>query len=138
MRNLAKAASTLAAMPMDLGNSDASESWVQAEGLRIRFLHAGTGPALVLVHGLLGYSFNWRRVIPILATERRIIVPDMAGAGFSECRRDLDFSLSGSAKRLLAFLDAAGIGCCDLVGSSYGGSTALMMAAIITFTGCEV
>ena len=130
MRNLAKAAPTLAATPMDLGTSDASESWVQAEGLQIRFLHAGTGPALVLVHGLLGYSFNWRRVIPILATERRIIVPDMVGAGFSECRRDLDFSLLGSAKRLLAFLDAAGISCCDLVGSSYGGSTALMMAAI--------
>lgn len=130
MRNLVKSASTLAATPMDLGNSNASESWVQAEGLKIRFLHAGAGPALVLVHGLLGYSFNWRRVIPILATERRIIVPDMAGAGFSECRRDLDFSLLGSAKRLLAFLDAAGISCCDLVGSSYGGSTALMMAAI--------
>jgi pimeloyl-ACP methyl ester carboxylesterase len=130
MRNLAKAMSIGSAAPMDLGNSSVSESWVQADGLQIRFLHAGLGGDLVLVHGLLGYSFNWRRLIPILATERRVIAPDMAGAGFSECRPDLDCSLPGSARRLLAFLDAAGIDCCDLVGSSYGGSTALMVAAI--------
>ncbi|HEX3740482.1 MAG TPA: alpha/beta fold hydrolase [Terriglobales bacterium] len=130
MRRLAKAASIQAATPIDLETWQASASWVQAEGLQIRFLHAGTGPALVLVHGLLGYSFNWRKVIPILAAGRRVIAPDMAGAGFSECRPDLDFSLLGSAKRLIAFLDAAGVTCCDLVGSSYGGSTTLMMAAM--------
>lgn len=101
-----------------------------ADGLEMRFWRAGSGPAVVLVHGLLGYSFSWRGVIPLLAQEREVFAPDMPGAGFSECRAGLDFRMIGAARRLLAFLDTAGIDSCDLVGSSYGGSTALMLAAL--------
>lgn len=107
------------------------ESSLQAGGLQIRFWRAGSGPALVLVHGLLGYSFSWRGVIPLLADKREVFAPDMPGAGFSECQTGLDFRLSGAARRLLAFLDAAGLGACDLVGSSYGGSTAVMLAGLV-------
>jgi pimeloyl-ACP methyl ester carboxylesterase len=107
------------------------ERYVQADGLRIRFWHAGSGPALVLIHGLLGYSFSWRRVIPNLAQDWEVFAPDMPGTGFSECRADLDCRLMGAAQRLLAFLDAAGIPACDLVGSSYGASTAIMLAGLI-------
>jgi pimeloyl-ACP methyl ester carboxylesterase len=106
------------------------ETSVQADGLKIRFWRSGSGPALVLVHGLLGYSFSWRGVIPILASHSEIYAPDMAGAGFSECRADLDCRLVGAARRLLAFMDAAEIRSCDLVGSSYGGATALMLAGL--------
>jgi pimeloyl-ACP methyl ester carboxylesterase len=97
----------------------------------MRFWHAGSGPALVLVHGLLGYSFSWRGAIPSLAQNWEVFAPDMPGAGFSECRTDLDCTLPGAAQRLLAFLDAAGIPACDLVGSSYGGSTAAMLAGLM-------
>jgi pimeloyl-ACP methyl ester carboxylesterase len=54
----------------------------------------------------------------------------MPGAGFSECRAGLDCRLIGAARRLLAFVDAAGIDSYDLVGSSYGGSTAVMLAGL--------
>jgi pimeloyl-ACP methyl ester carboxylesterase len=107
------------------------ENSLEAAGLQIRFWRAGSGPALVLVHGLLGYSFSWRGVIPILAGENEVFALDMPGAGFSECRAGLDFRLAGAARRLLAFLDAAGVGSCDLVGSSYGGSTAAILAALV-------
>jgi len=107
------------------------ERYLQADGLRIRFSQAGSGPALVLIHGLLGYSFSWRNVIPSLAQGRGVLAPDMPGAGFSEGRADLDCQLRGAAQRLRAFLDAAGIPACDLVGSSYGGSTAVILAALI-------
>ena len=105
------------------------EKWAQVEGLRVRFWQVGFGPAIVLVHGLLGYSFNWRRVIPDLAKSHKVFVPDLPGAGFSECSSALDCRLSASARRLLAFLDGAGINSCDLVGSSYGGSTAMLAAS---------
>lgn len=108
-----------------------SENWLDVDGLRFRFWLAGSGPALVLVHGLLGYSFSWRGVIPILAREREVFAPDMPGAGFSQCSADLDCRLMGAAQRLRAFLDAAGIRSFDLVGSSYGGSTAVMLAGLI-------
>jgi pimeloyl-ACP methyl ester carboxylesterase len=109
---------------------EVSESWLQADGLQMRFWRAGFGPAVVLVHGLLGYAFSWRRVIPILAHKSEVFAPDMPGAGFSQCRSGLDFRLTGAARRLLAFLDAAGVDSCDLVGSSYGGSTAVMLAGM--------
>jgi pimeloyl-ACP methyl ester carboxylesterase len=70
-------------------------------------------------------------VIPLLASQSNVFAPDMPGAGFSECRAGLDCSLSGAARRLLAFLDAVGIDSCDLVGSSYGGSTAVILAGLV-------
>lgn len=110
--------------------ASASEEWIQTDGLRIRFVHAGSGPALVLVHGLLGYSFSWRGAIPILSEDSEVFAPDMPGTGFSECRSDLDCRLGAAARRLLAFLDATGINTCDLVGSSYGGATAITLAGL--------
>jgi pimeloyl-ACP methyl ester carboxylesterase len=106
-----------------------SEEWVQVEGRRVRFWRAGSGPALVLVHGLLGYSFSWRHVIRPFASNWEVFAPDMPGSGFSECDSEIDCRLSSAAHRLLKFLEAAGISTCDLVGSSYGGATALMLAA---------
>jgi pimeloyl-ACP methyl ester carboxylesterase len=108
-----------------------SDRCVQADGVRIRFWQAGLGPAVVLVHGLLGYSFSWRGVITSLAQDRQVFAPDMPGVGFSECRADLDCSLLGAARRLLGFMDAAGIQSCDLIGSSYGGATAILLARLI-------
>lgn len=116
--------------PPDSVCAETIESSLQADGLQIRFSRAGSGPALVLVHGLLGYSFSWRGVIPLLASQSEVFAPDMPGAGFSECRAGLDCRLSGAARRLRAFLDAAGIDSCDLVGSSYGGSTAVILAGL--------
>src|SRR5437763_13625017 len=101
-----------------------SEKWVQVDGLRVRYLHSGSGPALILVHGLLGYSANWHYAIPLLAKSYEVFVPDLPGSGLSECSPDLDCTLSGAAGRLLRFLDAVGVDTCDLVGSSYGGATA--------------
>jgi pimeloyl-ACP methyl ester carboxylesterase len=113
-----------------LNVADPPEQWIRIDGLRIRFAHAGAGPALVLVHGLLGYSFTWRQVIPAFAQRFEVFAPDLPGAGFSDCDSSLDCSLSSAANRLLAFLDAVDIGSCDLIGSSYGGTTALMLALL--------
>lgn len=98
-------------------------------GLTVRFERRGQGPALVLVHGLLGYSFSWRHVLEPLSKEREVFALDMPGSGFSECLATTDAHLSAAAERLLKFLDAMGIGVCDLVGSSYGGTTSLFLSA---------
>src|SRR5258708_32081751 len=105
-----------------------SERWVRVDGLNIRFWTSGKGPALVLVHGLLGYSFSWRRVIAHFAGRFEVFAPDLPGAGFSDCDAALDCRLSSAALRLLSFLEAVGINSCDLVGSSYGGTTAMLTA----------
>ena len=108
----------------------APEGSVTLDGLRIRYLSRGKGQPLVLVHGLLGYSFSWRFSLPVLSDQRRVIALDMPGSGFSDCDATLDCRLEPAAKRLLRFLDALGIDSCDLMGSSYGGTTALMAATL--------
>jgi pimeloyl-ACP methyl ester carboxylesterase len=101
----------------------------QLAGLTVRFQRSGHGPALVLIHGLLGYSFSWRHVFDRFATDREVYALDMPGSGFSDCSRALDPRLAAAAERLLTFLDISGITSCDMVGSSYGGATALFLAA---------
>jgi len=107
-----------------------AEDWVRVDGLKVRFWRAGTGPPLVLLHGLLGYSFSWRHAMPILARNATVFAPDMPGAGLSDCGPNLDCRLVSAAGRVLGFLDAAGISSCDLVGSSYGGTTAAIVAGL--------
>jgi pimeloyl-ACP methyl ester carboxylesterase len=105
-----------------------SEQRIQVDGLQVRFLHSGHGTPLVLVHGLLGYSSNWRYAIPLLAQKYEVFAPDLPGSGLSECSSELDCALAPAAGRLLHFLDAVEVGSCDLVGSSYGGATAVIAA----------
>jgi pimeloyl-ACP methyl ester carboxylesterase len=107
-----------------------TERFVEIEGMKVRFLHAGSGSPLVLLHGLLGYSFSWRLALPILAQQREVFAVDMPGSGFSDCPRNLDACLTTAADRLAKIIDGLGIDDCDLVGSSYGGATALKFAEL--------
>jgi pimeloyl-ACP methyl ester carboxylesterase len=104
------------------------ECWMDFDGGRMRYLRAGSGPALVLLHGLLGYSFSWRFTMPALAPYATVYAPDMMGAGFSDRPTGLDHSMRGTAKRLLRFVERVGISSFDLLGTSHGGAVAMMAA----------
>jgi pimeloyl-ACP methyl ester carboxylesterase len=110
------------------------ELWITLDGARnsarMRYLRAGSGPALLLVHGLLGYSFSWRFTIPTLAQQATVYAIDMLGTGFSDRPPDLDCSFKASAERLLHFMDKTGIASVDLLGTSHGGAVAMMAAAL--------
>lgn len=95
----------------------------------MRYLRAGTGPGLVLVHGLLGYSFSWRFAIPALAQHFTVYAVDMLGTGFSDRPSGLDCSFRAGAQRLLQFLDLVGVSKFDLLGTSQGGAVAMAAAA---------
>jgi pimeloyl-ACP methyl ester carboxylesterase len=107
------------------------ECWATIDGVRMRYLRSGSGRVLVLLHGLLGYSFSWRFSIPALARKLTVIAPDMPGAGFSESSANLDVSFRASAERLLRFLEAIGVHEFDLLGTSHGGAVAMMAAALV-------
>ena len=106
------------------------EQWVSVDGIRVRYLRSGSGPPLLLLHGLLGYSFSWRFAMPVLAQQATVYAVDMPGAGFSERPASLDCCLRASAERLLRFLDVVGLESCDLLATSQGGAIAMMAAAI--------
>ncbi|MEP6643435.1 MAG: alpha/beta hydrolase [Acidobacteriaceae bacterium] len=103
--------------------------WSSVDDAKVHYLRSGSGPNLVLVHGLLGYSFSWRFIIPDLAQNSTVYAPDMPGSGFSEHPRHIKYYLRGNAERLLRFLDAVGVDRCDLLGTSYGGAVAMAAAA---------
>ena len=104
------------------------EYWMDFDGARMRYLRAGSGPPLVLLHGLMGYSFSWRFVMPALAPLRTCYAPDMLGAGFSD-RPKIDHSMRATALRVVKFAENLGLESFDLLGTSRGGAVALCAAA---------
>jgi pimeloyl-ACP methyl ester carboxylesterase len=106
------------------------EHWLELADGRMRYLKTGAGPALILVHGLLGYSFSWRFTMPALAPHATVYAIDNLGAGLSIARAGMNCGLRATAERVLQFADAMGIQQFDLLGSSHGGGVAMMVAAI--------
>jgi pimeloyl-ACP methyl ester carboxylesterase len=104
------------------------ECWMDFDGARMRYLRAGSGPPIILLHGLMGYSFSWRYVIPALVPLRTCYAPDMLGAGFSD-RAKVDHSMPATALRLLQFVEGLKLGSFDLLGTSRGGAVAMSAAA---------
>jgi pimeloyl-ACP methyl ester carboxylesterase len=101
---------------------------MEMEGCRMRYLRAGSGPPLILLHGLLGYSFSWRFTIPALAPYATVYAPDLLGAGFSDRALTLDHSLRATAKRVVRFVEKLNLASLDLLGTSHGGAVAMMAA----------
>ena len=105
------------------------ECWAAVDGHRVRYLRAGAGPPLVLLHGLLGYSFSWRFNFQALGSLATLYAPDLLGMGFSD-RPAADYGLRASAERVLGFLATLGIEDFDLLGTSHGGAVAMRLAAL--------
>lgn len=105
------------------------ECWMDFDGAGMRYLRAGSGPPLILLHGLLAYSFSWRFAMPALLPYATVYAPDLLGAGFSGRPRDIDHSMRGTALRVLRFVQNLGVSSFDLLGTSRGGAVAMCTAA---------
>jgi len=62
--------------------------YVRANGVRLHVRTAGSGPALVLLHGYPQSGIMWRKLAPDLARHYSVVVPDLRGYGDSEKARD--------------------------------------------------
>jgi pimeloyl-ACP methyl ester carboxylesterase len=93
----------------------------------MRYLKAGSGPPLLLIHGLLGYSFSWRYNLLPLSEFATIYAPDLPGTGYSERVLNLDTDLTVRAEHMLRFLDAMNMERADILGTSLGGALAVML-----------
>lgn len=92
---------------------------------------AGSGPAVVLLHGggagATGAS-NYVRNIDALAEHFRVVVPDMPGYGRSSKHIDQSDPFGDLAQFLRGLIDELDLGTAHLVGNSYGGAAALRLA----------
>ena len=100
---------------------------VEIDGLSIRYLAAGEGPPLVLLHGAGDNSLDWRWVLPALAHKHRVYAPDLPGSPDS-ARPTADYSPAFFERFVAAFVDALGIGQATFLGNSLGGLIALRLA----------
>jgi pimeloyl-ACP methyl ester carboxylesterase len=87
----------------------------------------GTGPVLLLIHGMGGSYENWREVMEPLARRHRVIAPDLPGHGTSAPGAG-DYSLGALATGLRDLLLALGHDRATLVGHSLGGGIAMQLA----------
>jgi pimeloyl-ACP methyl ester carboxylesterase len=93
----------------------------------VSFRRAGTGPALLLIHGITGSSRTWAEVIPPLAERYTVIAPDLLGHGESAKPRG-DYSLGAHASGVRDLLIALGVDKATVVGHSLGGGVAMQFA----------
>jgi pimeloyl-ACP methyl ester carboxylesterase len=106
------------------------EHWLELAGGRMRYLKAGLGRPLILVHGLLGYSFSWRFTMPAIARHATVYAIDNLGAGLSTAPECTNCTVRATAERVLQFVDAMGITEFDLLGTSHGGGVAIVAASL--------
>ncbi len=115
--------------------SGVEEHRITINGIEWRYLRAGSGPALLLVHGLMGYSWSWRFNLRELAQNFTVYAPDLPGTGFSQRADCLTGSLESDADGLISLTDALGVADFYLLGSSRGGGVAIVLAGLLAQRG---
>ena len=105
-----------------------SSRFVEADGFRWHVQVAGSGPAMLLLHGTGAASFSWGDVVPLLAPRFTVVVPDLPGHGFTPApRRDL-LTLPGMARACGTLLTALGLSPVLAAGHSAGAAVVIRMA----------
>jgi pimeloyl-ACP methyl ester carboxylesterase len=100
---------------------------MELHGHPVSYVEAGSGPVIVLVHGITSSSRTWSTVVPLLAERHTVIAPDLLGHGASGKPRG-DYSLGAHASNLRDLLLALGHERATVVGHSLGGGIALQFA----------
>ena len=96
-------------------------------GHQIAYYEAGSGPAVVLVHGIGGSGRTWKHVIGELARHHHVIAPDLMGHGASERLRG-DYSLGAHASTVRDLMVKLGVERATICGHSLGGGIAMVFA----------
>jgi pimeloyl-ACP methyl ester carboxylesterase len=102
--------------------------FIEIEGSRLHYLDRGTGPVVVLVHGLGGNLRNFYGLADRLAATCRVIAVDRPGCGHSTVISGEHPTLLGQAAILARFLTRLGLDRPLLVGHSLGGALSLALA----------
>jgi pimeloyl-ACP methyl ester carboxylesterase len=96
-------------------------------GHRVRYLQAGSGPAVVLIHGITSTADTWAPAMAGLCRDHTVIAPDLLGHGASAKPRG-DYSLGAFASGVRDLLAALGHDRVTVVGHSLGGGIAMQFA----------
>ncbi len=110
------------------GNQVVAVRVANADGIRMQYLTAGHGPALVLLHGYAETSRMWRPLIPQISANFTVIAPDLPGIGASDIPSD-GLDMTHAAVRVHALVRGLGITKAAVVGHDIGLMVAYAYAA---------
>lgn len=96
-------------------------------GYRRAFVRAGSGPALLLIHGIGNDLEAWGHLIPVLAQDHTVVAPDLLGHGRSDKPR-ADYSIGAYANAMRDLLSVLEIESATVIGHSLGGGVATQFA----------
>jgi pimeloyl-ACP methyl ester carboxylesterase len=96
-------------------------------GHRVAYRLAGSGPPIILIHGITSSSVNWSTVGPMLARDYTVLAPDLVGHGQSAKPRG-DYSMGAFASGIRDLTVALDLGPATVVGHSLGGGVAMQFA----------
>jgi pimeloyl-ACP methyl ester carboxylesterase len=105
---------------------------IRCEGLgatRIAVAEYGSGPPMVLVHGLMTAGYSFRYVLELLGARYRLLIPDLPGAGRSE-HPDVYLGPDVLARAIVATIDALGARGAPVIGNSMGGYLCMRAALL--------
>jgi len=99
------------------------------EGLKLHYLAAGRGPAVILLHGYTQTGRMWRPLIPLLADKFTVIAPDLPGIGDSDVPPD-GLDMKSAAIRIHALAQSLSVEKVRIVGHDIGLMVAYAYAAL--------
>jgi len=111
----------------DVGGAVSSRT-AEVEGVKLHYLTAGHGPAVILLHGYTQTSLMWKPIFPLLAEQFTVIAPDLPGIGDSEIPAD-GLDMKTAAIRIHALAKSLGIEKARVVGHDIGLMVAYAYAA---------
>jgi pimeloyl-ACP methyl ester carboxylesterase len=100
----------------------------EVDGLKLHYLTAGHGPAVILLHGYTQTSRMWRPIIPLFAEKFTVIAPDLPGIGDSGIPAD-KLDMKNAAVRIHALAKSLGVEKARVVGHDIGLMVAYAYAA---------
>src|SRR6267154_1518361 len=110
----------------------AEHSWFTTiDGVRIHYQEAGDqdAPPLILIHGFISSNLVWNEVfLPLAGAGFRVIAPDLPGYGYSDKPVDGEYTIAAQALAVLGLMDRLEIDRATIVGASYGGAVAALLA----------
>lgn len=118
----------------DLDDDEVAAEWFGCErrfkrhgSSRIAYMDQGKGPGALFIHGFPLSSFQWRGLMARLLGERRCIVPDLMGLGYTEVAPGAEIGPDAQVTMLLALLDALGMKAVDVIANDSGGTVAQLL-----------
>jgi len=103
-----------------------ARKYIEIDGLKIAYSEVGKGTVVLMVHGFASSSFTWTRLIPHLPKNRRYLMLDLKGFGYSDKSLDGRFSPVAQAAILAAFAEKLKLKNLVLVGHSFGGLVSVL------------